>query len=95
MPLLSGPDTLAKYQQWHAQSSLHDSPAELPAHMRKGYDKAQAMVRLRQASEAAVAGDKPVDTDLLAAYMAYIKLEEVRPGSVHALPACWQPMQAA
>lgn len=78
VPLLNGLETLHEYEQWQQQTA---ESARLPAHVRKGYDKAQDMVRLRQASEAAVADDKPVDTDLLAAYMAYIRVEEVSAAS--------------
>lgn len=75
-PLAKGPETLAEYTSWHAEH-LPDESHELPQHVRKGYEKAQEMVKLRHACEAAVTDEKPVDTDLLAAYMAYIKLEEV------------------
>jgi len=51
---------------------------QVPEHVQKGYDKAQAAVALRTANEAAVAPGKDADSELLAAYMAYTKLEEAR-----------------
>ena len=51
---------------------------QVPEHVQKGYEKAQAAVALRTASEAAVAPGKDADSDLLAAYMAYTKLEEAQ-----------------
>ena len=69
VPLQNGEQTLTD-----AGLSIED----LPESVRQGYDKAQAMVQVRAAHEAAVASTKPADTELLAAYMAYIQLEEVR-----------------
>ena len=51
---------------------------QVPEHVSKGYDKAQAAVALRTANEAAVAPGKDADSELLAAYMAYTKLEEAQ-----------------
>ena len=51
---------------------------QVPEHVQKGYDKAQAAVALRAANEAAVAAGKDADSELLAAYMAYTKLEEAQ-----------------
>ena len=48
----------------------------MPEHIQKGYSKAQSAVAVRRASEAAVVAGKEANTELLAAYMAYIKLEE-------------------
>lgn len=44
--------------------------------MAQGHENAKAAAALRAASEAAVAAGKPADHDLLAAYSAYIKLEQ-------------------
>ena len=46
---------------------------QVPAHVQKGYEKAQAAVALRAANESAVAAGKDADSELLAAYMAYTK----------------------
>ena len=85
VPLAAGPETLVEYKAWQAEHMATEESndaaplqSELPVHVRKGYDKAQELVKMRRACEAAVAGDKAVDTELLAAFMAYIKLEEVR-----------------
>lgn len=85
VPLSTGTATLSAYEAWEASTSP-DSPAQLPGHVKKGYDKAQEMLRKRQTSEKAIAADKPADVDLLAAFMAYIQLEEVSlpwPGGNH------------
>lgn len=49
---------------------------ELPATVRQGHNRAQAAAKLRAASEAAVSAGRPADHDLLAAFSAYLKLEE-------------------
>ena len=54
------------------------SPVQLPGHIQQGFQKAQQAVGLRSQHEGMVAADKPADEDLLAAYLAYIKYEEVR-----------------
>ena len=56
----------------------HTLCAQVPEQVHKGYEKAQAAVALRKANEAAVAPGKEADSELLAAYMAYIKLEEAQ-----------------
>lgn len=53
-------------------------PAQLPGHLQQGFQKAQQAVSLRSQHESLVAADRPADEDLLAAYLAYIKYEEVR-----------------
>ena len=68
MPLQDGEQTLSD-----AGLSVED----LPESVKQGYTKAQAMAQARAAHEAAVAPTRPADTELLAAYMAYIQLEEV------------------
>lgn len=47
-----------------------------PAALRASHAKAQAAAELRQPYESSVAAGKPADQDLLAAYMAYVKVEE-------------------
>lgn len=51
---------------------------QIPDHVQKGHSKAQSVVAVRRASEAAVAAGKVADSELLAAYMAYVKLEEAQ-----------------
>ena len=68
-------EVYVEYQHW--EDAQKDSQG-LPAHVQKGYEKAQAAVKLRQAHEDAVASDREANADLLAAYMAYINLEQVR-----------------
>lgn len=70
IPLLAGPATLAHYKEW--------ARSEPPAAVKAGYDKAQAVATARKDVEVAVAAGKPADMDLLASYMAYVKLEQVR-----------------
>lgn len=62
--------------------------AQLPEHVQAGYSKAQSAVAVRRASEAAVAPGREADSELLAAYMAYIKLEEAQaePARVQVCP---------
>ena len=76
VPLLNGPGTLAQYNAWEQHQG--DAAEELPGHVKKGFDKAQDLVSKRREGEEAVAEGKAPDTDLLAAYMAYIQLEEVQ-----------------
>lgn len=75
VPLLDNAQTAKELQQFlGSDSDSHN----LPEQVKKGKANAQASAQARQASEEAVADGKPADMDLLAAYMAYIKLEEVR-----------------
>jgi hypothetical protein len=76
VPLMGNHEVLAAYQDWEA--SLADGQ-DLPPPVEKGYERAQAAVELRRVHEEAVAPHKPPDEGLLAAYMAYINLEEVAP----------------
>ncbi len=64
--------------------------AQVPEHVQRGYEKAQAAVALRKANEAAVSPGKDADSELLAAYMAYTKLEEAQgdPARVQVPPCC-------
>lgn len=75
VPLQDGPSTLQQYTTW--EQSLPATAQDLPASVKQGYTKAQAAAKLRAASETAVNAARPADHDLLAAFMAYLKLEEV------------------
>ena len=70
VPLLNGPVTLTAYRDW--------AGSDPPAAVKAGYDKAQAVAATRKDLEVAVAAGKPADMDLLASYMAYVKLEQVK-----------------
>lgn len=70
VPLLNGPATLTAYKVW--------AGSDPPAAVKVGFDKAQAVAAARKDLEVAVAAGKPADMDLLASYMAYVKLEQVR-----------------
>ena len=90
MPLLDNEETLKAYESWEAEQS---KPQSLPAHVRSQYEKAQAAVQQRHSHEEAVAPDKAANEELLAAYMSYIRLEQVclsRLSKVHTLAACQQ-----
>jgi hypothetical protein len=50
--------------------------AAVPDHIQKAAQRAQQAAALRRAHEAAVAPGRAADAALLAAYLAYIKLEE-------------------
>lgn len=89
VPLFGNSEALAAYQDWEDKNQNSQG---LPAHVEKGYEKAQAAVKLRQAHEEAVAPGKEANTELLAAYMAYINLEEVSnpPSSASYHLRAWQ-----
>jgi len=70
-------EVLKAYEVWEAEQS---KPQSLPSHVRNQYEKAQAAVQQRQAHEIAVAPGKEANEELLAAYMAYIRLEQVPEG---------------
>ena len=74
VPLIGNEDTSKALQEWESQQI---KPQELPQHVQKNMEKAQAAVAQRQALEEAVAPCKPANQELLAAYMAYIQLEQV------------------
>ena len=78
VPLLTGPETLMAYKT--------RSGSEPPPTIKAGYDKAQAVAAARKDLETAVAAGKPADMDLLASYMAYVKLEQVRPTCLKITP---------
>lgn len=65
-----------------------DEAWQAPAAVQQGYAKAQQAAELRQPYEESVAAGKPAGADLLAAYMAYVKVEERAgdPGRVQASP---------
>lgn len=87
MPLRGNSEALEAYVTWEVAQA---EPQELPAHVQAGYERAQAAVELRAPNEDAVDASKAADADLLAAYMAYIGLEQVRP-----LPVFPQPRREA
>ena len=62
---------------------------QMPEALRAAYDKAQHAAELRQPYETSVAAGRPADADLLAAYMAYVKVEERQgdPTRVQASPS--------
>ena len=70
VPLLNGPATLTAYRDW--------AGSDPPAAVKAGYNKAQAVAAARKDLELAVSAGKPADMDLLASYMAYVKLEQVK-----------------
>ena len=77
VPLLENSEAL---RQW-AESS-NSTLQQLPDAVQKGYAKAQSMLEARREAETSVDASRPADTDLLAAYIAYIKLEEVNPHNI-------------
>ena len=78
MPLADGDAALAALRAWEGGLS-GGLAADMPEHVERARARAAAAAAARRAHEAAVAPERPADTDLLAAHMAYIKLEEVRP----------------
>lgn len=53
------------------------SLSEIPEQYKKGHQKAEAMLEARVEAESHVSNDRLPDTNLLAAYLSYIKIEEV------------------
>ena len=78
VPLAAAAHTLQSYREWEAKLPGAAQPADIPDHVQQGFKKAQQAVNLRCEHEAMVAPDKPADENLLAAFLAYIKYEEVR-----------------
>lgn len=74
VPLIGNENSLEALENWEAELS---KPQELPPHVRKQAEKAQAAAQQRQAHEHAVAPGREANEELLAAYMAYIRLEQV------------------
>ena len=77
VPLADAAQTLQSYHEWEAQLPGAAQPAHTPDHVEKGFKKAQQAVDARSEHEAMVASDKPADETLLAAFLAYIKYEQV------------------
>ncbi|GAX74832.1 hypothetical protein CEUSTIGMA_g2278.t1 [Chlamydomonas eustigma] len=71
VPLEGGQDVYESYKEWEAVLGK-----EVPQHIIKAFSKAQEALALRRPYEVAVAPGKPADAHLLAAFMAYIKLEK-------------------
>ena len=67
--------TLEAYSAWEA-SLPEGLRRELPATVMQGYQRAAAATELRLASETALGSGHASDADLLAAYLAYVKLEQ-------------------
>ncbi|KAL4457863.1 hypothetical protein ABPG75_012728 [Micractinium tetrahymenae] len=75
VPLAGAADTLAAYEAW--ERSLPGGQGwQLPAALRQGYERAVHAAGLRQPYEDSVAAGREAGPELLAAYMAYIKVEE-------------------
>jgi hypothetical protein len=53
-----------------------NSSWEAPAALRQGHERAVQAAELRSPYEEAIGGGRAADADLLAAYMAYVKVEE-------------------
>ena len=77
VPLADAAQTLQGYRDWEAKLAGAAQPPQIPDHVEQGFQKAQQDVSLRSQHEAMVAPDKPADENLLAAFLAYIKYEEV------------------
>lgn len=77
VPLADAAPTLQAYREWEASLQGDAHPVQVPDHVEQGFKKAQQAVSLRSEHEAMVAPDKPADENLLAAFLAYIKYEEV------------------
>lgn len=88
VPLADAAQTLQSYREWEAQLPGAKQPAQIPGHVEQGYKRAQQAVTLRSEHEAMVAPDKPADETLLAAFLAYVKYEQV-------CAPCQQPAASA
>jgi hypothetical protein len=88
VPLAGGDAALAALAAWEARLPAGAAAPELPPHVERARAKAAAAAAARRGHEAAVAPGRPADADLLAAYMAYIRLEEVWAGEYRASMAC-------
>ncbi|KAL4424967.1 hypothetical protein ABPG77_002852 [Micractinium sp. CCAP 211/92] len=75
VPLAGAADTLAAYESWE-RSRPGGEAWQLPAALRQGHERAVHAADLRQPYEASVAAGEQAGPELLAAYMAYIKVEE-------------------
>ena len=92
VPLRGNSEALEAYVTWEVAQA---EPQELPAHVQAGYKRAQAAVELRAPNEDAVDASKAADADLLAAYLAYIGLEQVCASPVFPSPAVRQLLLCA
>ena len=91
VPLAGNADALEACVAWECTLA---EPQDLPEAVQAGFERAEAAAALRAPNEDAVGPGRPADADLLAAYMAYINLEEVlgsRLGTAHPSPACMPP----
>lgn len=77
VPLAEAAQTMQSYLKWEASLPHAQQAIQAPSHVQQGFQKAQQAVSLRHEHEAMVAPDKPADENLLAAFLAYIKYEEV------------------
>ena len=76
VPHADADQTMQSYLQWEASLSSAQQH-KVPQHVEQGFQKAQQAVSIRSEHEAMVAAGKPADENLLAAFLAYIKYEEV------------------
>ena len=76
VPHADADQTMQSYLQWEA-SLPGAQQHKVPQHVEQGFQKAQQAVSIRSEHEAMVAAGKPADENLLAAFLAYIKYEEV------------------
>jgi len=88
VPLAGGDAALAALAAWEARLPAGAAAPELPPPVVRARAKAAAAAAARRGHEAAVASGRPADADLLAAYMAYIRLEEVRAALFRLRAAC-------
>lgn len=77
VPMAEGPTALQAYEDWESSLPGAQQPFKLPAHVQQGFLKAQQAVSLRAQHEAMTAAGKIADEELLAAFLAYVKFEEV------------------
>lgn len=75
VPLAEGPSTWRAYEEW--EQGLGPLGTGIPEAVQAGYKQAQKEVAVRSSFEEAVSSDRPADADKLAAFLAYLKLEEV------------------
>eukprot|EP00798_Chlamydomonas_sp_ICE-L_P021550 gene21550-28543_t len=73
VPLEDGEATLAAYVQWESKHAK-----DVPPHIMKAHTKAQEAAQLRMSYETAVSADKAPDANVLAAFLAYVKLEQAQ-----------------
>lgn len=79
VPVQDGRQTLKDWCKYTGKHTTDVATMEnaLPGHVKAAYAKAQAAVQARAPYEQSVAAGKPADLNLLAAYTAYIQLEQV------------------